>query len=105
MNGGRLPRRIIFGNLEGAVRRGQGGKEKEWTDCVQSNIQAFGIPGDWKAIAHSIFPALTLSPFDPYSVKAGNVMYQERVDEDAFIVSSPLLVLRRIALCFRQLLI
>ena len=36
MSGGRLPRRIMFGNLEGAVRRGRGGKEKEWTDCVQS---------------------------------------------------------------------
>ena len=31
--GGRLPRRIMFGNLEGVVRRGRGGKEKEWTDC------------------------------------------------------------------------
>ena len=46
MSGGRLPRRIMFGNLEGAVRRGRGGKEKEWTDCVQSNIRAFGITGD-----------------------------------------------------------
>ena len=51
MNGGRLPKRNIFGNLEGAVRRGQGGMEKEWTDCVQSDIQAFGIPGHWKAMA------------------------------------------------------
>ena len=33
------------------MRRGQGGKEKEWTDCVQSDIQAFGIPGDWKTTA------------------------------------------------------
>ena len=51
MSSGRLPKRIVFGNLEGAVRRGWGGKEKEWTDCVQSNIQAFGIAGDWKATA------------------------------------------------------
>ena len=29
MSGGRLPKRIVFGNLEGAVRRGGGGKEKE----------------------------------------------------------------------------
>ena len=29
MSGGRLPKRIMFGNLEGAVRRGRGGKEKE----------------------------------------------------------------------------
>ena len=32
MSGGRLPKRIVFGNLEGAVRRGRGVKEKEWTD-------------------------------------------------------------------------
>ena len=44
-------KRIMFGNLEGAVRRGQGGKEKEWTDCVQSDIRAFGITGDWKTMA------------------------------------------------------
>ena len=29
MSGGRLPKRVVFGNLEGAVRRGRGGKEKE----------------------------------------------------------------------------
>ena len=46
-----LPKRIVFGNLEGAVRRGRGGKEKEWTDRVQSDIRAFGITGDWKATA------------------------------------------------------
>ena len=51
MNGGRLPKRVVFGNLEGAVRRRRGGKEKEWTDCVQSDIRAFGITGDWKATA------------------------------------------------------
>ena len=51
MSGGRLPKRIMFRNLEGAVRRGRGGKEKEWTDCVQSNIRAFGITGGWKATA------------------------------------------------------
>ena len=51
INGGWLPKRIVFGNLEGAVRRGRGGKEKEWTDCVQSDIRAFDIVGDWKATA------------------------------------------------------
>ena len=51
MSGGRLPKRIMFGNLEGAVRRGRGGKEKEWIDCVQSDIRAFGITGDWKTMA------------------------------------------------------
>ena len=48
MSGGRLPKRVVFGNLEGAGRRGRGGKEKELTDCVQSDIRAFGITGDWK---------------------------------------------------------
>ena len=51
MSGGRLPKRIVFGNLEGAVWRGLGGKEKEWTDCVQSDIRAFGIAGDWRGTA------------------------------------------------------
>ena len=51
MSGERLPKQIMFGNLEGAVRRGRGGKEKEWTDCVQSDIRAFGITGDWKTMA------------------------------------------------------
>ena len=51
ISAGRLPKRIMFGNLEGAVRRGRGGKEKEWTNCVHSDIWAFGITGDWKTMA------------------------------------------------------
>ena len=51
MSGGRLPKRIVFGNLEGTVRRGRGGKEKEWTVRVQSDNRAFGIAGDWKSTA------------------------------------------------------
>ena len=51
MSGGRLPKRIVFGNLEGAVRRERGGTEEEWTDCIQSDIRAFGIAGDWKSTA------------------------------------------------------
>ena len=51
MNGGRLPKRIVFGTFKGAVRRGQGGKENEWIDCVQSDIRAFGMAGDWKETA------------------------------------------------------
>ena len=40
------------GNLEGAVRRRPGGKEKERkTDRVQSDIRAFGIAGDWQTTA------------------------------------------------------
>ena len=46
MSDGRLPRRIMFGNIEGAVRKGRSEKEKEWTGCVQSDIRAFGITGD-----------------------------------------------------------
>ena len=51
MSGGRLPKRIVFRNLEGAVRRGRGGKEKEWIDCVQRHIRASGIARDWEATA------------------------------------------------------
>ena len=48
---GRLPKRVVFGNFKGAVQRGRDGKEKEWIDCVQGDIRAFGIAGDWKATA------------------------------------------------------
>ena len=41
----------MLGNLKGSVRRGRGGKKKKWTHCVQSDIRAFGITGDWKAMA------------------------------------------------------
>ena len=34
-----------------AERTGRGGKEKGWTDCVQSDIRAFGMTGDWKTTA------------------------------------------------------
>ena len=51
MSGGRLPKRIVFGNFEDAVQRGRGGKDKEWADCVQSDIRAFVIAVDWKATA------------------------------------------------------
>ena len=34
MSGERLPKRIVFGYLEVVVRRGRGGKEKEWTDWL-----------------------------------------------------------------------
>ena len=46
MSGRRLPKRIVLETLEGTVRRGWSGKEKEWTDCAQSDIRAFGIAGD-----------------------------------------------------------
>ena len=49
MSGERLPKRDVFGNLEVEVRKGRGGKEKEWTDCLQGDIRACGITVDWKA--------------------------------------------------------
>ena len=51
MSGGRQPKQIVFGNLKCAVRRGRGGKQEELTDCVQSDIRAFGIAGDRNATA------------------------------------------------------
>ena len=33
------------------MRRGRDGKENKWTHCVQSDIRAFGITGEWKAMA------------------------------------------------------
>ena len=36
------------------MRRGWGWKDKEWTDCVQSDIRAFDIAGDWEATAVEI---------------------------------------------------
>ena len=44
--GRRLPRRILFGNLEGAVREGWRGKEKERIGWVQSDVRGFGIAYD-----------------------------------------------------------
>ena len=34
----RLPKRVMSGELESAEKRGLGGKEKEWTDCVVQRI-------------------------------------------------------------------
>ena len=51
MSGERLQKRTVFRGLEGALRRGQGGKEKEWTNCVQCDIREFGIAGDWQVTA------------------------------------------------------
>ena len=51
MSGGRLPKQIMFGNLEGAVRREGGGKEKDWANSLRSDVRVFGIAGDRKATA------------------------------------------------------
>ena len=43
---------IFFGNPGCAARRGRrGGREKEWTDRVQSDVPAFDIAGGCKATA------------------------------------------------------
>ena len=39
-------KRTMLGNLEGAVRRERGGKEKEWTDYVQSDIRGVRHSGE-----------------------------------------------------------
>ena len=39
----RLPKRVMSGELENAGKRGPGGKEKEWTDCVADYLRLFGI--------------------------------------------------------------
>ena len=33
------------------MRRGPGGNEKEWIDCVQSNVGDYVLAGDWKVTA------------------------------------------------------
>ena len=42
---------LLSGELENAGKRGPGGKEKEWTDCVADDLRLFGVTGDWKTAA------------------------------------------------------
>ena len=51
MCGYRLPKRIMSGELENAGKRGPGGKEKGWTDCVAEDLRLFDITGDWNTAA------------------------------------------------------
>ena len=46
-----LPKRIVCGKFEGAVKRGRDGKKKEWVGCVDSDVRVFAIADDWKATA------------------------------------------------------
>ena len=41
----------MSGELENAGKRGPGGKEKEWTDCVADDLRLFGVTGDWRTAA------------------------------------------------------
>ena len=50
MGGHRLPKRVMSGELDNAGKRGPGGKEKEWTDCVADDLRLFGVTGDWKGV-------------------------------------------------------
>ena len=47
----RLPKRVMPGKLENAGKRGPGGKEKKWTDCVAEDLRLFGTTGDWSTPA------------------------------------------------------
>ena len=47
----RLPKRVMSGELENAGKRGPGGEEKEWTDCVADDLRLFGVTGDWSTAA------------------------------------------------------
>ena len=47
----RLPKRVMSGELENAGKRGPGGKEEKWTDCVAEERRIFGIAGDWSTAA------------------------------------------------------
>ena len=47
----RLPKSVMSGDLENAGKRGPGGKEKKWTNCVTDDLQLFGITGDWGTAA------------------------------------------------------
>ena len=57
----RLPWRVLSGALYSSVlslqqvrRRGQGGKEKAWTDCVEWAVRAFYVSGDWRLEKHGV---------------------------------------------------
>ena len=43
------PRALCYQNT--IIQGEDGVGKRKWTDCVQSDIRAFGIKGDWKATA------------------------------------------------------
>ena len=51
MGGHKLRKRVMSGDLENAGKRGPGGEEKEWTDCVADDLRLFGLTGDWSTAA------------------------------------------------------
>ena len=59
MSGGRLPKRIVFGNLKGAGRKGRGGKEVLKVVRLRTERHpAFDIAGDWKSTAFRVVQRL-----------------------------------------------
>ena len=58
----RLPKRVMSGELKNAGKRGPGGKEKEWTDCVADDLRLFGVKGDWRTAALDPNPPLCQTP-------------------------------------------
>ena len=47
----RLPKRVVWGELENAGKRGPSGKENELTDCVADDLRLIGITGNWSTAA------------------------------------------------------
>ena len=47
----RLPKRVMSGKIENAGKRGPGGKEKKWADCMAEDRRLFSITGDWSTAA------------------------------------------------------
>ena len=55
-----IPKRVMSGELENAGKRGPGGEEKDWTDCVAEGLRLFDITGDSNTA--ELPPQLTLGP-------------------------------------------
>ena len=53
----RLPKRVMSGGLENAAKRGPGGKEKQWANCVAQDRWVLGITEDWSAAGCAITEA------------------------------------------------
>ena len=72
ISGGQLLNRIVPGNFEGAVLRGWSGKETEWTNCVQNDVQAFGKVHEWIRFRNA---DRLVDYCDQYDAMIGSVVY------------------------------
>ena len=50
-DGSNTPIISLSGELEDAVKRGPGGKEKDWTDCEADDLWLFDTTADWSTAA------------------------------------------------------